>query len=178
MHDLTPVGLSKDGNKLLLISASGEEYAVAVDRKLRAALKGDQTRIGQLEMKMESALRPRDIQNRIRGGESAEAVATAAGTTVDAIMGFAGPVLAERAHVAQTAQKASVRRRSSESPVAGRTLEEAGVRLPPRARGPSRRRRVGRLAARRRPLDPGRVVRRQGQAPQAPSSAMTTVAGS
>ena len=124
MQDLTPVGLSKDGKQLLLISTSGEEFAVPVDTRLRAALRGDNARLGQLEMKMESALRPRDIQARIRAGESPEDVATAAQTTVDAIMGFATPVLAERAHVAQTAQKASVRRRSGESSSSGRILGE------------------------------------------------------
>jgi hypothetical protein len=76
-------------------------------------------------MKMESALRPRDIQARIRAGESPEDVASAARTTVEAIMGFATPVLAERAHVAQTAQKASVRRRTTESGGVSRTLGEA-----------------------------------------------------
>jgi hypothetical protein len=125
MQDLTPVGLSKDGRRLLLVSPAGEEFAVAVDARLRAALRGENIRLGQLEMKMESALRPRDIQARIRAGESPEDVAAAAQTTVDAIMGFAGPVLAERAHVAQTALKASVRRRSGESSSAGRTLGEA-----------------------------------------------------
>ena len=76
---------------------------------------------------MESALRPRDIQARIRAGESPEDVAVAAQTSVDSIMGFANPVLAERAHVAQTAQKASIRRRS-ETAGAARTLgESAGL---------------------------------------------------
>jgi hypothetical protein len=124
MQDLTPVGLSKDGRRLLLVSSAGEEFAVSVDTRLRAALRGDNARLGQLEMKMESALRPRDIQARIRSGESPEDVAAAAGTTVEAIMGFAGPVIAERQHVAQTALKASVRRRSGESSSAGRTLGE------------------------------------------------------
>ena len=76
-------------------------------------------------MKMESALRPRDIQARIRGGESAEDVAAAAQTTVDAIMGFAAPVLAERAHVAESAQKSSIRRRSTETSTAAGTLDQA-----------------------------------------------------
>jgi hypothetical protein len=76
-------------------------------------------------MKMESALRPRDIQARIRGGESAEDVAAAAQTTVDAIMGFAAPVLAERAHVAESAQKSSIRRRSTEASTAAGTLDQA-----------------------------------------------------
>jgi len=125
MQHLTPVGLSKDGKSLVLVSNSGEEFAVPVDHRLRAALRGDHARLGQLEMKMESALRPRDIQARIRGGESAEDVAAAAQTTVDAIMGFAAPVLAERAHVAESAQKSSIRRRSTETSTAAGTLDQA-----------------------------------------------------
>ena len=74
---------------------------------------------------MDSALRPRDIQARIRAGESPEDVAAAAQTSVEAIMLFADPVLAERAHVARTAQKASLRRRSGEAPGRARTLGEA-----------------------------------------------------
>jgi hypothetical protein len=66
---------------------------------------------------MDSVLRPRDIQARIRSGESPEAVAAAAQTTVDKIMGFATPVLAERAYVAEQAQKASVRRRAGDGPI-------------------------------------------------------------
>jgi hypothetical protein len=63
---------------------------------------------------MDSVLRPRDIQARIRSGESPETVAAAAQTTVEKIMPFAQPVLAERAFVAQQAQRASVRRRAGE----------------------------------------------------------------
>ena len=125
MQELSPAGLSKDGRRLVLVSASGEEYAVPVDHRLRAALRGDHARLGQLEMKMESALRPRDIQARIRAGESPDQVAAAAQTTVEAIMGFATPVLAERAHVAQTAQRSSVRRRSADASSTARTLGEA-----------------------------------------------------
>lgn len=125
MQYLTPMGLSEDGKRLLLLSPAGEEFAVPVDTRLRAALRGDNERPGQLEKKMESALRPRDIQSRIRAGESPEDVAAAARTTVEAIMAFATPVLAERAHVAHTALKASIRRRSGESSSAGRTLGEA-----------------------------------------------------
>ena len=125
MQDLTPVGLSQDGRRLLLVSSTGEEFAVSIDTRLRATMRGENARLGQLEMKMESALRPRDIQARIRAGESPEDVAAAAQTSVDAIMVFATPVLAERAHVAQSALRASVRRRSGESSSAGATLGEA-----------------------------------------------------
>lgn len=125
MDPLTPIGMSQDGQHLILVSDAGEQFTVRVDDRLRAALRGDDGRLGRLEMKMESALRPRDIQARIRAGESAEEVAAAALTTVEAIMPFARPVLAERAHVAQTATSASIRRRSADSSPAARTLDEA-----------------------------------------------------
>ena len=72
---------------------------------------------------MDSALRPKDIQARIRAGETPEAVAQAAQTTVDRILPYANPVLAERAHVAQRAQLSSVRRKTGEAGV--RTLGDA-----------------------------------------------------
>jgi hypothetical protein len=113
-QNLTLVGLTEDGTKLVLVSDTGEEFTLPADAKLRAALRGDHARLGQLEIKMESALRPRDIQARIRAGESPESVAAAAQTTIDKIMGYATPVLAERAHIADRAQRASVRRKAGE----------------------------------------------------------------
>lgn len=123
MAHLTLAGLSADKRRLLLVDAAGAEFTLVIDAPLRAAVRGDPARIGQLEIKMESALRPRDIQARIRSGESVEAVAAAAQTTVEAIMAFAAPVLAERAHLADRAQRASVRRKSGET--GARTLGEA-----------------------------------------------------
>jgi hypothetical protein len=114
--DLTLVGLTEDNQRLVLVNAAGEEFTLPADARLRAALRGDHARLGQLEITMDSALRPRDIQARIRAGESPEHVAAAAQTTLDRVMGYATPVLAERAHIADRAQKASVRRRAGEGP--------------------------------------------------------------
>jgi hypothetical protein len=107
---LTLVGLTEDLQRLVLVSDAGEEFTLAVDAPLRAALRGEHARLGQLEITMDSALRPRDIQARIRAGESPETVAAVAQTTLDRIMAFATPVLAERAHIADRAQRASLRR--------------------------------------------------------------------
>jgi len=114
MAHLTLAGLSEDGKRLLLVSDKGVEFTLDVDARLRAALRGEHARLGQLEIKMDSALRPRDIQARIRAGETPEDVAQAAQTTIDKIMPFAAPVLAERQHVAERAQRSSVRRRGGE----------------------------------------------------------------
>jgi hypothetical protein len=123
MVQLTLAGLSGDGSRLLLVDDGGREFTLAVDGRLRAALRGDHARLGQLEIQMESTLRPRDIQARIRAGESPEAVAQAAQTTVERILPYANPVLAERAHVAQRAQRSSVRRKTGDAGV--RTLGDA-----------------------------------------------------
>ena len=79
----------------------------------------------KVETKMDSMLRPRDIQARIRAGETPESVAAAAHTTVEKVMPYAAPVLAEREHVAERAQRSSIRRPSSEAPHGARTLGEA-----------------------------------------------------
>ncbi|WP_210652117.1 septation protein SepH [Nocardioides sp. SYSU D00065] len=123
MAKLTFTGRSRDGKRLLLVDGSGQEHFLVVDARLRRAITGVPDSNGQLEIPMESSLRPRDIQARIRAGESAESVAHAAGTSVEKIMPFAAPVLAERAHVAQRAQLASLRRRATES--GARTLGDA-----------------------------------------------------
>lgn len=125
MAHLTLAGVSEDGRRLLLVSDAGVEFTLDLDSRLRAALRGETARLGQLEIEMDSALRPRDIQARIRAGESPEAVAQAAQTSVDRIMAYAGPVLAERQHIADRAQRSSVRRRAGEAGAAGRTLGEA-----------------------------------------------------
>lgn len=60
---------------------------------------------------MDSSLRPRDIQARIRAGASPEDVAAAAGIPVERLAAFAAPVVAEREHVAGLARTNPVRRR-------------------------------------------------------------------
>ncbi|MBM7515229.1 septation protein SepH [Nocardioides nitrophenolicus] len=115
-----------DRRRLLLVDDQGGEFTLDITPDLRAAVRGDSPR--RLETPMSSSIRPREIQTRIRSGESAEAVAEAAGTSVEAIMPYVAPVLAEREHVAERAQKASVRRTPGEGqsgPAASRVLGDA-----------------------------------------------------
>ena len=60
---------------------------------------------------MDNALSPREIQSRIRAGASVDDVASESGMDLDRIEAFAGPVLAEREHIAGAAQTATIRRR-------------------------------------------------------------------
>ena len=110
MRTARALGLSPDGSNLIVVLDGGEQVAIPADDRLRAALRNDRARMGQLEIEMESALRPRDIQARIRSGESLEAVAQAAGVPPEQIEPFAAPVIAEREHIAGLAQANPVRR--------------------------------------------------------------------
>ncbi|WP_337063356.1 septation protein SepH [Kineococcus sp. G2] len=99
MQDLRLVGVHDDGEHVVLAGADGARYRLRVDEALRAAVRRDRARLGQLQIQLESQLRPRDIQARIRAGESAEEIAESGGLPLDRVRRYEGPVLAERAHV-------------------------------------------------------------------------------
>ena len=97
MRELRLVAVSDDGTRLILRPEGDDApMALPVDERLHAAMRGDRARLGQLEIQMDSQVRPRDIQARIRSGESVESVAAAAAVPLDRVLRYAGPVLAER----------------------------------------------------------------------------------
>ncbi|MDQ6650137.1 MAG: septation protein SepH, partial [Actinomycetota bacterium] len=113
MRQLHVVAVSDDGQHLVLATtaeAATGGFRVAVDDRLRAALRGDLGRPGQRDVRVESALSPRQIQARLRSGESAEEVARAAGVPLKRIERFSGPVLGERAQVLEDARSATLSR--------------------------------------------------------------------
>ncbi|MET7380361.1 septation protein SepH [Streptomyces sp. NPDC005526] len=125
MPELRVVAVSNDGTRLVLKAADSTEYTLPIDERLRAAVRGDRPRLGQIEIEVESHLRPRDIQARIRAGATAEEVAQLAGITVDRVRRFEGPVLAERAFMAERARKTPVRRPGENSgPLLGEAVQE------------------------------------------------------
>lgn len=125
MPELRVVAVSNDGTRLVLKAADSTEYTLPIDERLRAAVRNDRARLGQIEIEVESHLRPRDIQARIRAGASAEEVAQHAGIPVERVRRFEGPVLAERAFMAERARKTPVRRPGeSTGPQLGETVAE------------------------------------------------------
>lgn len=107
MRALRVVGLHEDGKSIVCEDpASRTRFLLPADERLRAAARGDITRLGQIEIELESQMRPREIQARIRAGESVEQVASSAGVTVQRVERFAYPVLLERSRTAELAQRA------------------------------------------------------------------------
>jgi hypothetical protein len=109
MQDLTLVGVHDDGEHLVFAGPEGHKFRVRVDEPLRAAVRRDRPRLGQLQIQLEGTLRPRDIQARIRAGESAEDIAEESGIPVGHIRRYEGPVLAEREFVVRQARAVRMR---------------------------------------------------------------------
>lgn len=115
MRPVRFVALSEDGQALVLADEVGRLLALPRDERLKAALRSDTEQGSGAADGSESppSLSPRDIQARIRGGESADEVARIAGVPVDRVLRYAGPVLQERAMVAQHARRTKVRNSDS-----------------------------------------------------------------
>jgi hypothetical protein len=107
MRALRVVGLDDDGTSVICEDpVRGERYTIPCDERLRAAARGDVARLGQIAAENDVQMRPREIQARIRAGESVDQVAAAAGMPAHRIERFAYPVLLERSRTADLAQRA------------------------------------------------------------------------
>ena len=134
MQELRFVAVSEDGSyAVLAIPGRSGRFMLPIDDRLRAVAKGQFSRLAQYEIEVENPLRPKEIQARIRAGETVEEIADAAGIPVERVRWFEGPVLAERGYVAQQAQNASVRRQGDSTPgprlgeIVGERLTELGA---------------------------------------------------
>ena len=117
MQELRFVAVSEDSRyAVLAIPGRSARFMLPIDERLRAVALGQTSRLAQYEIEVESPLRPKEIQARIRAGETVEEIADAAGIAVERVRWFEGPVLAERAYMADQAQTASVRRHGDSTP--------------------------------------------------------------
>jgi hypothetical protein len=109
MRELKVVGLDADSKYIICEGDDpAEQFKLASDDQLRAALNGEpaQPEQPQLEIEVTNMLSPKEIQAKIRAGASVEQVAAASGTDVARIRRFANPVLLERFRAAELATAA------------------------------------------------------------------------
>ena len=117
MQELRIVAVSEDGSyAVLAVPGRGGRFSLPIDDRLRIVARGQFSRLAQYEIEVESPLRPKEIQDRIRAGETAEEIADAAGVPIERVRRFEGPVLAERAYRAQEAQGATIRQPGDSGP--------------------------------------------------------------
>jgi hypothetical protein len=123
MRPVRFVALSEDGHALVLADEVGRLLALPIDDRVAHALHAEP---GAPPLAVATApandpapsLSPRDIQARIRAGESAEDVARIAGVPVDRVLRYAGPVLQERAMLAQHARRTRLKSSDKPTPLA------------------------------------------------------------
>src|SRR5215470_8845364 len=90
MQELRFVAVSEDGQYAVLgVPGRSARFMLPIDERLRAVALGQTSRLAQYEIEVESPLRPKEIQARVR---------------------------AERAYMADQAQQASVRRQGDATP--------------------------------------------------------------
>jgi DUF3071 family protein len=127
MRPVRFVALSEDGQAFVLADEVGRLLALPIDERVATAIRHDRSggaaggavAPGPVATHdAEAVLSPRDIQARIRSGESAEDVARIAGVPVDRVLRYAGPVLQERAMLAQHARRTRLRSTDKSSALA------------------------------------------------------------
>jgi hypothetical protein len=112
VRQLHVVALSEDGRSVLLAPTKGAKagtFSLSLDGKLAAAVRGDVPRMGEQQAR-EAGVSPKEIQARLRAGESVEQIANAAGVPAARVERFAGPVLSERERIIDEARAAFVTR--------------------------------------------------------------------
>jgi hypothetical protein len=115
MRPVRFVALSEDGQAFVLADEVGRLLALPIDERVQTAIRTEPGHPSSSSSALASAgsepvaLSPRDIQARIRAGESADEVARVAGVPVDRVLRYAGPVLQERAMLAQQARRTKLK---------------------------------------------------------------------
>ena len=117
MRELRAVRVSDDGREILLTETPGTQSAgtgsgpasdpaflLQADDRLRAMLRPRPT---VTETRPESALSPREIQARLRAGDTAEEVAEAAGIPVARVARYEAPIAAERVRIVDEVRRAT-----------------------------------------------------------------------
>jgi hypothetical protein len=124
MRPVRFVALSEDGQALVLADEVGRLLALPLDDRINGAIHTDGhsptsgSAVAVAHTDTMPSLSPRDIQARIRSGESAEDVARVAGVPVDRVLRYAGPVLQERAMLAQHARRTRLKTSDTGAPLA------------------------------------------------------------
>jgi hypothetical protein len=126
--DLRLTGKTPDGVHVTLADSEGNEFTLRISDSLRASV--NQQRLSSVPDEDEQFLSVKDIQRRLRLGESAQDIARDSGTSIEKIERFAGPILQERSFIIDQAHDVIVRRSPGEEPET--LFEVVTSRLAPR----------------------------------------------
>jgi hypothetical protein len=109
MSELRLTGKTEDGNHLALVDNEGNNYSVRISDNLRATV--NQPSLTSVPASDASeTMSVREIQRRLRAGESFEQVAREGQITVDKVERFSGPIMQEREYILDRARELVMRK--------------------------------------------------------------------
>lgn len=109
MSELRLTGKTEDGNHLALVDNEGNTYSVRISDTLRATV--NQPRLTSVPtVEQTDTMSVREIQRRLRAGESFEHVAREGQITVEKVERFAGPIMQEREYILDRARELVMRK--------------------------------------------------------------------
>jgi hypothetical protein len=116
MRVLRYVAPGEDADHVVVETSDGEErFSLFLDVPIRDAARAEMRHVPQDRGEHPNAIGPREIQVRVRRGESPTELAEEHGMTLEKVLRFAGPVLEERARVADEARRSKARRSTNDA---------------------------------------------------------------
>ena len=123
MKDLRVVGRTEDGTQIELADGDGQTFFVRISDNLKALV--NQPRLVSVTPYEDRATYSvKEIQSRLRSGESAAAISTTTDWSLEKIEKFSGPIMQERAYVIGLALQTQLRRDPSAPTLATATIAQ------------------------------------------------------
>ncbi len=109
MTELRLDGKTEDGSHLSLVDTDGNNYSLRISDTLRATV--NQPRLSSVPaMDAVETISVKEIQRRLRAGDSFEQIAREGQTTVDKVERFSGPIMQEREYILENARNLIMRK--------------------------------------------------------------------
>ena len=108
MSELRLTGKTPDGSHLALTNSEGEDFTLRISDTLRATV--NQPRLTSVSIDDSAEMSVKEIQKRLRSGESMESIAREGNVSVEKVSRFAGPILQERIYILNIVHDLSMRK--------------------------------------------------------------------
>ena len=115
MSELRVNGKSEDGLYLSLLDSDGKEFSVRISDTLRSTV--NQQRLISVQDEEAAPISVKEIQRRLRTGESPESIAQDGNISVEKVDRFSGPILQERQFIIDQVATVIVRKEPGREPV-------------------------------------------------------------
>ena len=107
--DLRLVGRSADGTELELVDQDGNKFNLRISDSLRSNV--NQPRLAAVsDFQEEVSTTVKEVQARLRGGESIDSISRTTDWSIEKVENFAGPILQERAFIIAQALATQIKR--------------------------------------------------------------------